>query len=451
MIHERFHFLSLDDLAKKVDNLKVDLPISGDLSVLACPITIGEHVLPNRIAIQPMEGCDGTIEGKPDTLTLRRYERFMRGGAGLVWFEATAIVPEGRANPRQLLINQENYTSLANLFRQALSAGQEANGADYRPYTILQLTHSGRYSRPFDKPAPIIAHRDGLLDETLSLTADYPLISDEGLEQLAERYVAAAYLAERCGFDGVDIKSCHRYLMNELLASHTRPGRYGGSFENRTRLLLQIVDRIHDQLPQLAIWMRLNCYDGHPYPWGWGVDQADPSIPCLTEPLRLIGLLQEAGVVGINVTAGNPYYTPHINRPYDRTVVGGRLPQEHPLIGVTRLLGLAREVKQAFPTLVVIGSGFSWLRHYLGNVAAGVLNQGWMDLVGVGRGAFAYPNLARDLLTKGHLEKDKVCLTCSRCTQIMRDHGCTGCAIYDRDVYGPIYESGLAKHQSSPG
>jgi 2,4-dienoyl-CoA reductase (NADPH2) len=164
----------------------------------------------------------------------------------------------------------------------------------------------------------------------------------------------------------------------------------------------------------------------------------------------LIRLLQESGVVGINVTAGNPYFTPHINRPYDRIVAGGHLPQEHPLVGVTRLFGLARAVKQAYPELIVVGSGFSWLRQYLGNVAAGALERGWMDLAGVGRGAFAYPALAHDLLTDGRLAASKVCVTCSRCTQIMRDHGCAGCVLFDREVYGPIYESGIGKHQPLP-
>ncbi|MHB1355315.1 MAG: oxidoreductase [Anaerolineae bacterium] len=447
MPHERFNYPDLTDLVAKAAEIGLDLPVSRDLAILAKPLMVGERQTPNRIAIQPMEGCDGTSEGRPDVLTFRRYERFMSGGAGLIWFEATAVVPEGRANPRQLLINQENSASLADLVQQALSAGQKANGSAYHPYTILQLTHSGRYSRPVAQPAPIIAHHDGVLDAALHLPVDYPMASDGALAQLVERYVTAAHLAQQCGFDGVDIKCCHRYLLNELLAAYTRPGRFGGAFENRTRLLMEIIHSIHAQIPYLAIWVRLNCYDGHPYPWGWGVDQADPSLPCLTEPLRLIGLLQEAGVVGINVTAGNPYYTPHINRPYDRTVVGGRLPEEHPLAGVTRLLRLARDVKQAYPGLVVIGSGFSWLRQYLGNVAAGTLNRGWMDLAGVGRGAFAYPDLVRDLLIKGQMEKGKVCVTCSRCTQIMRDHGCTGCVLYDREVYGPIYESGLARHR----
>ncbi|MBN1401806.1 MAG: NADH:flavin oxidoreductase [Anaerolineae bacterium] len=446
MPHERFRFRSLQELLDRALQLGVELPCQMDLRPLAQQVRVGRKATPNALAIHPMEGCDGTAEGRPDDLTIRRYLRFARGGAGLLWFEATAIVPEGRANPRQLLLAPETAAAFQEMRTATLAEGRAANGEAYQPFTVLQLTHSGRYSRPTDRPAPILAHHDGVLDQAMGIALDHPLISDEALDLLKERYVQAAYLAQACGFDGVDFKSCHRYLMSELLAAHTRPGRYGGTFGNRTRLLLDVVRQVRAELPELEITIRLNVYDGHPYPWGWGVSRDDPGRPDLTEPLRLIGLLREAGVALINVTAGNPYFTPHINRPFDQNVAGAPLPEEHPLIGVGRLLDLARQVKQAFPDLVVVGTGYSWLRHYLGPIAAGVIAQGWADLVGLGRGAFAYPDYARDLLTKGEMDRRATCITCSRCTQIMRDHGRTGCVLFDRQVYGPIYEEGRAAH-----
>ena len=442
MPHERFRFKTLDELADKIEELGLDLPIDTDLGLLARPVRIGAKKAPNSLAIHPMEGCDGTAEGKPSALTLRRYLRFARGGAGLLWFEATAVAREARANPRQLLLVPQTASSMADLRAKAVSAAQEVTQSKQVPFTTLQLTHSGRYSRPVDKPQPILAHHDGLLDDAQELPDDYPLISDSELERLSDHYLAAARLARECGFDGIDIKSCHRYLMSELLAAHTRPGRYGGSFENRTRLLTDTVRRIREELPDLEITIRLNVYDGHPYPWGWGVDKQDPKVPDLSEPLRLIGLLQGMGVRLINVTAGNPYFTPHINRPFDGNVVGGDTPDEHPLKGVARLIHLARRVKQAYPRLVVMGTGYSWLRQYLGHVGAGVLRSGWADIIGVGREAFAYPDFARDLLTKGQMDPRKACITCSRCTQIMRDHGRTGCVPFDREVYGPIFRAG---------
>jgi len=443
MPHERFRLKTLEALVAKIEELGLDLPLEADPSPLSRRVRIGRRETPNALAIHPMEGCDGTAEGKPDELTLRRYLRFARGGAGLLWFEATAVAREGRANPRQLLLKPENAADFAALRERALAAGREANGSSYEPFTVLQLTHSGRYSRPLDRPAPILAHHDGVLDKVLGLPEDYPLIRDKELDRLQDRYVEAARLVYQCDFDSVDIKSCHRYLISELLAAHTRPGRYGGSFENRTRLLLSVVRRIREELPALELTIRLNVYDGHPYPWGWGVSREDPGRPDLSEPLRLIGLLQEAGVAAINITAGNPYFTPHINRPFDANVTGGYTPDEHPLQGVARLIHLARQVKQSYPDLVVVGTGYSWLRQYLGHVAAAIIRRGWADLVGVGREAFAYPDFARDLLTKGEMDPRRACITCSRCTQIMRDHGRTGCVPFDKEVYGPIYREGI--------
>jgi 2,4-dienoyl-CoA reductase-like NADH-dependent reductase (Old Yellow Enzyme family) len=393
-----------------------------------------------------MEGCDGTADGRPDELTVRRYLRFARGGAGLLWFEATAVVNEGRANPRQLLLTAETAPAIRDMLEQSLAAGREANGPGYSPFTTIQLTHSGRYSRPSDKPAPILAHHDGLLDKALNISPDHRLISDDELDRLQDDYVAAAHLAHQIGFHGVDIKCCHRYLMSELLGAHTRPGRYGGSFENRTRMLLSVVRRVREELPNLAITIRMNVYDGHPYPWGWGVSQDDPGVPDMSEPLRLIGLLRNEGVALINVTAGNPYFTPHINRPFDQNVDGGYTPAEHPLVGVNRLIGLARTVKETHPDLVVVGTGYSWLRQFVGPVAAGVLQRGWADMIGLGRGAFAYPDFARDLVNRGALPSRGVCIACSRCTQIMRDHGRSGCVPFDREVYGPIYQEGRQGH-----
>lgn len=442
MPHQPFHYPTLDDLRREIAVLGVTLPLSEDLSPLARPVAIGARVAPNALAVQPMEACDATPEGRPDELTWRRYLRYARGGAGLLWFEATAIVPQARANPRQLVLDADTAPDLARLLEATLAEARQSFGDSFSPFTVIQLAHSGRYSRPGERLAPIIAHHDGLLDKALGLPEDYTLISDDELDRLQDMFVQAARLAVECGFDGLDFKCCHRYLVSELLAAHTRPGKYGGSFENRTRFLLETARRVRDEAPGAQLTMRLNIYDGHPYPWGWGVDRDDPARPDLTEPLALVGLLQEAGVTLINVTAGNPYYTPHINRPFDQNVIGGYTPNEHPLQGVARLVDLARQVKAAYPGLVVLGSGYSWLRHYAGHAAAGVVSQGWADIIGWGRGAFAYPDFARDLVEKGALDPQRCCIACSRCTQIMRDHGRSGCVPFDREVYGPIYRAG---------
>jgi len=440
--HERFRFKTLDELRDKACQLGLDIAFDEDLSPLARRVRIGALETPNALIVHPMEGCDGARDGRPGLLTIRRYERFGRGGAGLLWFEATAIEHAGRANPRQLTLTQKTLPFFKDMLDHTLDVARQANGKDFCPVTVLQLTFSGRYSKPDGVPAPVIAHHDGVLDEVLGIPPDYPLVSDDELETLVERWVEAAALAQEAGFDGVDVKSCHRYLLSELLAAHTRPGKYGGSFENRTRLHYEIVERIQEHVPGLMVTMRLNVYDGHPYPWGWGVDNKDPQVPDLREPIRFVRGLYDRGVRLLNVTAGNPYFTPHINRPYDVPVTGNKLPQEHPLYGVWRIVDLARQIKEAVPEMAIVASGYSWLRQYLGNAAAATLRRGHADLVGLGRGAFAYPDFARDLLTRGKLDPEKCCITCSRCTQIMRDGGRCGCVIRDREVYGPIYRAG---------
>ncbi len=439
--HRSFPYRSLDELKSDIDRLGLTLPLVDDVGVLSEPVAFGPRQVPNRLAVHPMEGCDGLADGAPSELVFRRYRRFAAGGAGLIWFEACAIVPEGRANPRQLWIHQDTVDAFARLVDQTRQAAADAMG--HNPVLVLQLTQSGRYSKPEGKPAPIIAQHSGVLDPRGHLPADYAVITDDALDALQDRFVEAARLAARANFDAVDIKACHGYLMNELLASHTRAdSRYGGSFENRTRLLCESARRIRGEVPGLAVTSRLNLYDAVRYPFGWGVDRQDHRKPDLTEPIKLIGQLMQIGYGGLNTTIGNPYYNPHYGRPFDEPVVGGYVADEHPLEGVARMVNLAAQVQQAYPDLAVVGTGYSWLRQFMPHVAAGAVKQGWVTLVGLGRGAIAYPDFARDLLESGRMMPTKTCIACSSCTQIMRDGGQAGCVVRDHEVYGPIYQQG---------
>lgn len=440
--HERFHYRNVSELSADIARLGLDLPLGQDLSVFSRPLSLGGKTVPNRLAIHPMEGCDGRADGAPGELTLRRYDRFAAGGAGLLWFEATAVVPEGRANPRQLMLNDQTAGAFEAMLRRSLAA---AAGVGVRPVCLLQLTHSGRYSRPVDKRQPIIAHHSAVLDPLHNLPADYPLVSDVELDDLQGAYVRAAMLARQIGFDGVDIKACHRYLINELLASHERPGRYGGSYENRTRFLRETVRAVRQAAgDDFVLAVRMNVYDGIPHPYGWGVpagDQNQMPPPDLSEPLRLAAELAQAGVTCISVTAGNPYYKPFINRPADK--YGNDLaPPEHPLEGVARMVHLARQIQQAHAGLCVLGAGLSWLREFLPASGAAVLANGWASLVGLGREAFAYPDFPRDLLTAGAVDPKKVCIACGGCSQIMRNGGTSGCPVRDSAIYKPIYDAG---------
>ncbi len=427
----------------------VNIETSEDISVLAEPVRAGNLLIPNSLAIHPMEGADGDNLGRPSRLTVRRYKRFASGGAGLLWSEAIAVTPEGRANPRQLWINEDSKDAFADLVKLIRAAAKESMGGLHNPVVVAQLTHSGRYS----KPTPMIAQRDPYRDSLIpqpkpntdkrsKVTDDY-IVSDDYLDNLQLAYIKAAKLAFDAGFDVVDIKSCHGYLINELLASRNRKGKYGGSFENRTRFLLEVIDKIHAELGKdKPVAVRLGFYDAIPFPYGWGVDQNDYKKADLAEPKKLVEILSKQGVKLINFTIANPYYNPHIGRPFNLPIKGAYEEPEHPLKGVERLIEIAGEIQKAFPDIAIVGTGYSWLREMMGNVAAASKKTGKAKIIGGGRMAFAYPNFAKDLLTKGRLDNDKVCVGCSACTQLMRDGQMAGCVIRDNKIYGPIFKHG---------
>ena len=433
--HAKFSYKTLEELKQDIARIGVDIPISTDLDVLGQPLVIDGKTVPNRLAVNPMEGCDGTGDGRPSELTRRRYERFAAGGAGLLWFEATSVVSDGRANPRQLMLNAEVKDDYAALLRDALEAARKAGHP--KPYTVVQLNHSGRNSKPAGVPAPIVAAHNPHLDAKFSSVT---VISDAELEALEETYVAAAEAAADAGFDAVDIKACHGYLMAELLGARTRPGPYGGSFENRTRFLCNIVDKVRNKLGnRITLAVRLGVFDEVPQPYGWGVDKDDYHKPDFTEPVQLIQILWKKGVKLFNISLGNPYYNPHLTRPCD---IGGYVSPFHPLEGIQLLLNAAKVMQAAVPEAAIMGTGLTWLRQFAPNAAAACVQQGWLKLAGFGRQAFAYPDFATDLLTKGAFDPRKVCLACSKCTTIMRDGGCTGCVPRDAAMYVPIYQKG---------
>lgn len=441
MAHFRkFDFKSYEDLQRTIAELAVPINLSDDFTPFHRPVQVGHLIAPNALAVLPMEGCDANPDGSPSELVYRRYRRFACGGAGLLWFEACAVVPEGKANPLQLSIHRENADTFRPLVEECLEAAQKVNG--YRPVTILQLTHSGRYSRPVDKAEPLIPQHDPLLDPRVGIDENYTVVSDEYLDNLQERYVEAALLAQKAGFDGVDIKACHRYLISELLAAHTRAGKYGGSFENRSRFLLETINKVRAAVGNdFIIACRFNVYDAHPFPYGFGVDHEDSRKPDLTEPLILVEQMITAGVNLLSNSAGNPYFRfPQVTRPFDMPALDGDVPNEHPLESIARLFDFSHQIQQTAGTIPVVGNGYSWLRQFIPFVGAANLADHSISFVGLGRESFAYPDAPRDILQLDKMDINKCCIACSKCTQIMRDHGRTGCVIRDSEVYAPLYK-----------
>lgn len=433
MEHQKFCYHSVAEVHKKIEELNVDLPISTNTDSLFQPITLLRKTVPNRFVIQPMEGCDSYPDGTPGELTFRRYRRFAESGAAVVWMEAVSIMQEGRANPRQLMLKEQNVDIFKKLLDDIRETALRENGSV--PVVVMQATHSGRYAKPDGKSGARIMYHHPLYEAKVPLE-DSCVVTDDELKGIEARFEQAGRLALAAGFDAVDVKCCHRYLLNESLSAYTRVGPYGGeSFENRTRLLRNCMEAtIASGVP---VTCRLNLYDGPAYPYGWGVSKDGSTDVDLTEPVKLVELLhKQYGIDVLNLTIGNPYFNPHVNRPYDH---GAYVPDEHPIEGLARMCNCIRDVKKQFPDVTVISSGNSYLRQYAPNMAAGMIECGGADMAGFGRMSFAYPDYIKDLQRNGKLEKEKCCVACGKCTELMRMGCVAGCVIRDRELYSKIY------------
>jgi len=442
-------------------SLHLTLPCDGELasgweSPLRQPLVSGEIKIGNRIAVQPMEGWDGLPDGNPSEHTIRRWQRFGKSGAKLIWGgEAVAVSHAGRANPNQLLAAPHTEQSLAKLRITLIEEHRLTTGSEDGLMIGLQLTDSGRYSRPnaHGRPEPRILYRHPLLDRRLGLAADYPVLTDADIELIVEDFHRAALMARNLGFDFVDIKHCHGYLGHEFLSAHTRKGRYGGSFENRTRFLREVVQGIRSFAPGLQVAVRLSAFDSVPfqpdpersspgkpgrgipetqksllpYRWGFGVDPLHPTEADLSEPVLFLSLLEELGIRLVNLTAGSPYYNPHIQRPALYPPSDGYLPPEDPLVGVSRQMEATRKLKRRFPNLIFVGTGYSYLQDFLPHVAQAAVRDGWADLVGLGRMVLSYPELLWHASEGQEIQRKRICRTFSDCTTAPRKGLPSGC------------------------
>lgn len=487
MPKQYFHYRNLADLRNHAAELGVELPLVEDRDeirgLLARPVelrSIGGKTwrIGNSFAIHPMEGCDGEPDGNPGELTFRRYQRFGSGGAKLIWFEACAVVAEGRANPRQLWIHSGSAKRLKELLETCREAHRKEFGTSEDLIAVLQLTHSGRYS--FEKQK--VASRHPVLDlyplvnlEGLPPRDTLPeLATDDYLAKLEDKFVEAAAFAREIGFDGVDLKMTHGYLLSELIGARTRSGAYGGPLENRARFTLNVAEKIRQQVgDDFLLAVRLGVYDGIPYAisgedsagvprayprpcnFGFGTDPNDPDRMDLAEPLRFIGWLKQAGIRLLNVSLGIPYANPHLGRPFDKPNEGYYETPEHPLLGVARHFSATAEIQNAYPDLAVVGTGYSWLRHFMIYAAAANVKQHRVTLAGLGRAALAYPEIPRLTLEKAELNPLRTCKTLSYCTYLMRSKNNelgqfpTGCPPFDKEGYGEVMKQARASNRAA--
>jgi len=459
---------TVEQLRERLEQLGLSLPMdeapltAAAGSPLAAPIEVGGFQVGNRWCIHPMEGWDANRDGSPTEYTLRRWRWFGLSGAKLIWGgEAAAVRPDGRANPNQTLATAENRAGLAALLEELHAGHLEQTGSLDGLLVGLQLTHSGRFCKPNDKKRfePQIAYHHPLLDEKFGIDPhDASIVwTDDQLEVLIDDYVAAARLAAEVGYQFVDVKACHGYLLHEFLSARNRPGKFGGDLQGRSRLLLEIIRRVRAEVPELQVGVRLSVFDivpyrtsrepGEPmdfagllpYEFGFGVNQKNPLEYDLAEPLELMRMLVDSGVTLLNISCGSPYYNPHVQRPAIFPPSDGYLPPEDPLVGVWRQLDVVRQCREAVGDVPLVGSGYSYLQDYLPHVAQAVVREGWVDFVGLGRMVLSYPELPHDVLTTGQWQRKLVCRTFSDCTTAPRHGLISGCYPLD-DYYKQLPE-----------
>jgi len=425
---------------------------SGPDSSLAQSYVLGDRTIGNRFAVLPMEGWDGDAEGRPTELTTRRWQRFGLSGAKLIFGgEAAAVRQDCRANPNGLVLTRDTQKDMAALLATLVRAHEDHFDSSDDLLVGLQLSHAGRFRRPHEKtkPEPQVLYRHPLLDGIVGVNSDAPVLTDDEIARTVDDFVAAAVLARDIGFSFVDVKHCHGYLGHEMLSAVNRPGCYGGTFENRTRFLREVVAGIRSEAPGLEIGVRVSAFDfvpfkagkdqvgepaafeGDVYPYAFGGDGSGVGID-LSEPLAFMDTLSALGIRLVCITGGCGYYNYHIIRPCLIASKGSYLPPEEPLLGVARLINVASELKRLRPDLCYTVSGLSYLQEWLPNVAQNLVRMGHADFVGLGRMALSYPEMAADVLAGRPLQRERICRGCSRCTTAPRHGLVSGCYLTDR-------------------
>lgn len=420
-----------------------------DVSALKNQIEAGDLVFPNRLAIQPMESADADENGAPTALTRERYLEYAAGCAGLIWFESCSLdFPEARSHRSMLVISKRNLPKIKKIVRDVKKESYESLrkiGFDGKTVLVLQLSHAGRYKVIKSDRSPAMAYFFPELDRAFGITEKMGrIIDDSELDALKDEFVKASFLAYEAGFDAIDVKACHGYLLNDLLSSFTREGKYGGmSFKKRTKFYLETIKAIRDTVP-IAVTSRLNVFDGFPPPYGFGslrlsypkyapysiLPGFDPS-----EPTKLLRSLKKLGVDFVNITLGNPYYSQYLTRPFDVKMPGNRDSPEPPSRGVARHIDTVRILKKNVPDMVFVGSGYSWLRQHGINAAAYNIDNGWTDLAGWGRLALSFPRFPKTTILTSQVPVSKVCVACSGCSRLLRAGLQTGCVIQNANKY----------------
>ena len=281
------------------------------------PLTLRSVTFPNRIFVAPM--CQySAVDGFPTDWHLVHLGSRAVGGAGLVIFEATAVVPEGRISPDDLGIwSDEHGQALARIVRFIQEQGSKAG---------LQIAHAGRKAStnlPWLGGQPLSPSERGwqpVGPSPIPFAEGYPTpheLSESEIEGVIDAFVRATERAHRAGFDVVELHFAHGYLVHEFLSplSNQRSDKFGGSLENRMRLALTIAERARKAWPShLPLFVRISATD-----WvegGWDLEQ---SIE-LSRRLRDLGIdLIDCSSGGLVATASIPT-TPGFQVPFAEAI-----------------------------------------------------------------------------------------------------------------------------------
>jgi 2,4-dienoyl-CoA reductase-like NADH-dependent reductase (Old Yellow Enzyme family) len=391
-----------------------------DLNVLSHPMKIGNRTAPNRLVTQPMECNDADENGNPSDLTHKRYRQLAEGGAGMIMVESLTISPRSRARRNQLVIEEKNRGPLADLVGEMREINADS-------LVIFQINHSGIISGGF---SDVVSYYPAYTPTTDSAVR---ILTDDDIAEIQDQLVKAALIAHGAGADGIDFKNCHGYLGGQLLRpANTKKGRFGGSFENRTRFFRETAGMMKSALKDdnFIFGTRISMYEG--IRGGFGTAGPDEVAEDLREPLALCRLIEDAGFDFINVSGGIPVMTGEITRPT----------HNYPM-GVYRQFGWAEAVRDAVK-VPLIGSAYSYLRNgenkLSGEVpekksllywAAKNIQDGHVDMVGIGRQSLADPLFAKKVLA-GEIDRIDFCTVCNGCSTLLASQARVGCAFYNR-------------------
>ena len=392
------------------------------MSMIFEPLKIKNKTMPNRFFSQAMEANDGENGGQPAERAFNRYIELAKGNWGGVSIEATSIIETSLARKNGFVINKKNLDS----FKRLVESYRKYND---KSFLVLQISHSGERSGSFSEIVTLTPGNPGKRDPAPKY------LSDSEIEGIKERFVQATLLTEEAGIDGIDFKMCHGYFAGEIIRpSNIREGKWGGSFENRTRFLKETIGEIKSGLrsKDFVLGSRFSMFEG--IPGGCGTMGPDEIVEDLSEMLDVVRIMDTLGMDYANVSAGVPALTGMITRPVETSK-----------LLVLHQLRYAKAVKDLVNkenlSLKVIGSAYSTYKDEAPAIMDEMLSKDYVDACGFGRQSFADPLMPKKLAAG---ELINWCVLCSGCAKLMIAQMQDGCIVYN-DYYKEVN-----KHYSAP-